>query len=233
MGEPQPGDIPDPTHIKTENILLDADVIASKGDWINYNTGTDFWGAIPNQTFERIITERETVQLQQDIQTTGLVDGAANAAAFGNGSWVYALLGGDVLPNTPVILVVYDSGSGVFKIGFVNSLTINGDASLTSNVGTFVSDEDNGYKVGDKVTIIAASLNGGAATTVIITRINSSTSFDFDFTETNFTTESATSDFSAINNGGAAKFIKRSGDTFAQKGTINEVAVVAMTGLGL
>ena len=166
------------------------------------------------------------------IDSTGLADGTANAASFGNGSWVYALLAGDCIPNKPVVLVVFDSGSSVFKYGFANSFTVEGDVSVTNFVATVVTDDPNGYKVGDKVTVVSASLDE-TGQIVTITSIVNPTTFTFVTTSIDFASETATSNFSAIENGGSAKFIKRSGDTFAQKGVLNEIGVIALTGLGL
>lgn len=231
MGEPLPGDIPDPTHLKTTNALLEGEQVGSKGEWLTYDEGTDFW-QLATKTAPRLISDAEAVQLQQDINTTNIPDGTANAAAFGNGSWVYSLLAGDCLPNSPVVLVVFDSGSSVFEYGFANSITVEGDVSVTSLIATVVTDDPHGYKIGDKVTIVSASLDE-TGNIVTITSIVNPTTFTFTTTSSNFVSETATSNFSAIENGGSAKFIKRSGDTFAQKGVFNEIGVIALTGLGL
>ena len=42
MGEPLPGDIPDPTHLKTTNVLVAADEVADRGDYLIYDDVTDF-----------------------------------------------------------------------------------------------------------------------------------------------------------------------------------------------
>ena len=231
MGEPLPGDIPDPTHLKTTNPLLEGSQVGVKGDWLIYNEGTDFW-QLATKTAPRLISDAEAVQLQQDIDTTNLADGVANAAAFGNGSWVYSFLAGDCLPNSPVLLVVFDSGSSVFQYGFANSITIEGEVSVSTLVATIFTDDPHGYKVGQKVTVMSASLDEDGQI-VTITSVADPTTFTFVTTTSDFTIEDVTSNFSAIENGGLAKFIKRSGDTFAQKGVFNEIGVIALTGLGL
>lgn len=232
MGEPRPGDIPDPTHLKTANALLKGDEVKSKGGWIFYDTGIDFWKTVI-QTAPRLISAKEAMQLQQDIDTTGLTDGVANAAAFANGSWVYALLAGDCLPNSPVVLQVFDDGAGNFPIGIANQVAVEGDISVTSLLATVITDDVHSYKKGDRVTITAASLDE-TGVAVVITKIVNSTTFEFVTTSSDFTTETAISTYSAIENEHAAgKFIKRSGDTFAQKGVLNEIGVFAMTGVGL
>ncbi len=231
MGEPLPGDIPDPTHLKTTNPLIKATQVASRGEYLIYDTASDFW-EVPLQTASRLVPNLEMVQIEQDIDTTGLADGVANAAAFGNGSWIYAFLAGDVLPNTPVIAAVFDSGSSVFKIGFTNSVTADGDIVVATLVATVTTDVAHGYKVGDLVTIVSASLDE-TGTLVTITTVPTATTFTFTTTSSDFSTETATSNYSAISNGGSAKFIKRSGDTFAQKGVLNEIGVIALTGVGL
>ncbi len=231
MGEPLPGDIPDPTHLKTTNALLEGEQVGVKGDWLTYDEGTDFW-QLAAVTAPRLIPNTEAIQLQEDILTTNIADGVVNAAAFGNGSWVYALMAGDCLPNKPVILVVFDSGSSVFKYGFTNSLTVEGDISVATLIATVVTDDPHGYKVGDKVTIVSASLDETGVPVTIATIVDPTT-FTFVTTSSDFGSETATSNFDAILNGGSAKYIKRSGDTFAQKGVLNEIGVFAMTGLGL
>ena len=231
MGEPLPGDIPDPTHIKTAKPLLKALQVGFKGEWLTYDEGVDFW-EIPIKTAPRLISNAEAMQLEQDIDTATLADGVASAAAFANGSWVYSFLAGNCIPNSPVILVVFDAGSGVFRFGFTNSLTVEGDINVATLIATVVTDDPHGYKVGQKVTIVSASLNE-TGEIVTITKIVDSTTFEFVTTTGDFGSQTATSTFSAIENGGSAKFIKRSGDTFAQKGVLNEIGVVAMTGVGL
>lgn len=232
MGEPRPGDIPDPTHLKTTNPLIEGDQVANVGEYLIYNDISDFWIVPTPISAPRLISNLETVQLEQDINTTGLADGVANAAAFGNGSWIYALLAGDVIPNSPVVMAVFDSGSSVFKIGFTNSITADGDVAVTTLVATVTTDVVHGYKVGDKVTIVSASLDESGEI-VTITSVPTTTTFTFTTTTGDFGSETATSNYSAIANGGSAKYIKRSGDTFAQKGVLNEIGVIAMTGVGL
>lgn len=231
MGEPRPGDIPDPSHLKTTNPLIEGDQVANVGEYLIYNQISDFWIVPTPISAPRLISNLEAVQLEQDIDTTGLADGVANAAAFGNGSWIYALLAGDVLPNSPVVMVVFDTGAG-FAIGFTNEITVEGDLTITSSVATVITDDPHGYKVGDKVTIVNVFLNE-TGEIVTITSIIDSTTFTVATTSSDFSTSTATSNFSALENGGSAKFIKRSGDTFAQKGVLNEIGIIAMTGVGL
>ena len=136
MGEPRPGDIPDPTHLKTTNPLIEGDQVANVGEYLIYNQISDFWIVPTPISAPRLVSNLEAVQLEQDINTTGLADGVANAAAFGNGSWIYALLAGDVLPNSPVIMAVFDNQNGKFEIGFTNAVTAGGNVTVATLVAT-------------------------------------------------------------------------------------------------
>ncbi len=234
MGEPLPGDIPDPTHLKTQNVLLKEDIVASKGEWLVYAGTPDFSWTLPIQTIARIVSNKEAVQLQEDINTTNLINQGANAAAFANGSWIYALIGGTVEPNSPVHLVVYDSGSAVFKIGFVNAFSAAiASIAVTLLLATIVTTTNHNLKVGQTASISDAtnSLNNGD---FIVTEVIDSTSY---IVQNSNAVAQGSAGGNSINdaelNGGTAKFIKRSGDTFDQEGSINEIGVFAMTGLGL
>lgn len=229
MGEPVPGDIPDPIYLKTTNALLQADQVNLKGGYITYDTNADFWRNIGTGA-ERLVGE-SIVQLQEDVDSTGFVAGAVNTSAFGNGSWIYAFLAGDCDPESPVILVVFTDGGGNKAVGFTNSITVEGDVEVVSNVATMTTDADHGYTVGERVTIVSASLDESGES-VLITSIVSPTVFTFTTTSGDFTTETATSTYDAANNHRRYKYIKRSGDTFAQKGFANEVGVIALTGVG-
>ncbi len=234
MGEPLPGDIPDPTHLKTQNVLLAASQVAKKGDWLIYNDGLNSWDIPTNLDPARRITSLEAVQLQEDIDTTNILNAVANAAAFANGSWVYALIAGKVLPNSPVFLVSFENASSIFQIGFISTITAfiqsitfsDPDVTVTTNI-------PHGLTVGD-VVVIANATNGANNGEFIVKTITSNLIFIAD--NPNGVAQAGVAgqtENKASVNGGDAKFIKRSGDTFAQEGVANEIGVFAMTGLGL
>lgn len=236
MGEPRPGDIPDPTHLKTTNALFNENLIASKGDWAIYDESTNFW-TLPVMTAGRVLRNKEALQLQQDINTTGLGDGIANAAAFGNGSWVYALMAGQVLPNKPAFLIVFLDTTvtpNVFRIGFVTALTVN-IASIThsapdSQITTIIP---HNLVAGDRVVIAGATTTANNGT-FTVTSVVSATAFTVINTlGVPQAGAAGTSSLIASDTTASATFIKRSGDTYAQEGALNEIGVFAMTGLGL
>ncbi len=234
MGEPLPGDIPDPTHIKTQNVLLGATQVASKGDWLVYSEANSSWNIPVNLDPPRRITSLEAVQLQEDIDTTNILNAVANAAVFANGSWVYALIAGDVLPNSQVFLVSFENASSIFQIGFVSTITAfiqsitfsAPDVTVTTNI-------PHGLTVGD-VVIIANATNVANDGEFIVKTIISNLIFIAD--NPNGVAQAGVAgqtENKAAVNGGDAKFIKRSVNTFAQEGIVNEIGVFAMTGLGL
>ena len=232
MGEPLPGDIPDPTHLKTQNVLLEANQQAKKGDWLGYSTANNAWGNFLNLDPARKISSLEAVQLQEDIDTTDILNAIANAAAFANGSWVYALIAGDVNPNSPVFLVSFEDASSVFRIGFVSTI-ISNIVTLTFSTPTItaVTLTQHGLSIGDKVVITNTAVQNG---TFIVTAITDAFTFTYDNLATGVTAGAV----GEVNNQASlnradAKYIKRSGDTFAQEGVVNEIGVFAMTGLGL
>jgi len=233
MGEPVPGDIPDPTHVKTANVLLANDIIQSKGDWLIYSSSPASWNP-PIQTAARIISEQQAVQLQQDINTTDILNAVANAAAFGNGSWVYALCAGNVEPNSPVHLVVYDSGSAVFKIGFVSAFTVNiASIAFSTPEVTVTTSTPHNLQQGDIVGLNDTTGNTNDGKFLVLT-VPSTTTFTISNVGGAVQGGAAgTSNNNAADNNAAAKFIKRSGDTFSQEGVLNEIGVFSMTGLGL
>jgi len=235
MGEPLPGDIPDPTHLKTQNVLLEATQVAKKGDWLGYSTANNAWGNFLNLDPSRRITSLQAVQLQEDIDTTDILNAIANAAVFANGSWVYALIAGDVLPNSQVYLISFEDASSVFRIGFTTAINAIIDTFTKDDPEmTIVTDTPHGLIVGEKV-VITGSTSAANDGTFVVTKIVSTLSFTYinaaGVAESGLAATNAEN--TAALNGGDAKFIKRSGDTFAQEGVVNEIGVFAMTGLGL
>ena len=100
-------------------------------------------------------------------------------------------------------------------------------------VATVVTDEVNNFKIGDKTIVVAASLDETGVPVIITGVAADGLSFTFTTTSSDFGSETATAANNAIDNGGVAKFIKRSGDTFTQKGVLNEIGVFSMTGARL
>lgn len=237
MGEPLPGDIPDPTHLKTQQVSLLNDEQASKGDWLVYSAGNASWNP-PSLGSPRIVTQKQAVQLQEDIDTTGLVNAAVSAAVFSNGSWVYALVAGNVRPNSPVWLVVFDSnpsGAELLKIGFTDNFNVIVTSFAFSDpVVTLTTDDPHDLRPGDLVRITNAPTSNNNGTFLVIT-VPSTTTLTYQ--NPNGSAETAASNTTSANhaedNGGVAKFIKRSGDTVAQEADLNEIGVFALTGLGL
>lgn len=227
MGEPLPGDIPDPIYLKTTNVTLTATQEVFRGDWIEAFDNTN-WQAI-DDTNVRMINSK-VVQSQERQNSTGFADGEVNLAAFGVGSWVYALCGQVLGSEDPVRLAVYFDGS-VNKIGFVNSITVALDTSIQGTaIGevTVVNTVDRGVKVGDQIVV------------------TNTTNYNFTYTVTDVSSDgltitmfsTASTDTGVENSGdltitvtsatATAKLVKLSGATTMVPTAINDVGVFAL-----
>lgn len=156
MGEPLPGDIPDPIYLKTTNVTLTATQIVSRGDWIQAFDNNN-WEAIP--TTDVAFINSKVVQSQEGQDSTGFSAGEVNLAAFGVGSWVYALCGEVLGSEDPVRLAVYFNGT-INRVGFVNSITVAMDTSIQGTaIGevTVINTTDRGVKVGDTITVTGST----------------------------------------------------------------------------
>jgi len=152
MGEPLPGDIPDPIYLKTTNVTLTATQIVSRGDFLEAFDNTN-WQAI-DTTNVQFITSK-VVQSQEAQDSTGFTAGEINLAAFGVGSWIYALAGGVIGSEDPVRLCVYFNGT-INRVGFCNSITVALDTSIQGTaIGevTVINTVDRGVKVGDQIVV--------------------------------------------------------------------------------
>ena len=156
MGEPLPGDIPDPIYLKTTNVTLTATQIVERGQWIEAFDNTN-WQVIDTTNVSFI--NSKVVQSQEGQDSTGFSDGEINLAAFGVGSWVYALCGEVLGSEDPVRLCVYFNGT-INRIGFCNSISVDIDTSIQGTAAgevTVVNTVDRGVKVGDQITVTGST----------------------------------------------------------------------------
>lgn len=229
MGEPQPGDFPDPINVRTANILLKATQIGSVGDYVRFDsTGTPAWEVITTTLIptQGMIQGAGFVQLQQDVNSTGIADAVANAGAFGPGSWFYGLANDVLNPNDYVVLTRRGT-----QFGFENTRDLSGgatDAAVASNVITITTDNPHHLKVGDIVvttgftpsdfngTITVASITDEETFTGALTA-SDATSTIFGLVETAVTGEFA-----------HAQYIKKSGDTFESGAILDDICVFSI-----
>lgn len=227
MGEPQPGDFPDPIYVKTANILLKANQVGSAGDYARYNpAATASWNVIDTTliTAQGTVLGSGFVQLQQDVDTTGIADAVANAGAFGPGSWFYGLANGTLNPNDYVML-----GRIGTQFGFKNTRDmLSASASVTSNVITINTTVPHHLKVGDTVVTTGFTPSAFNATLKVATIVD----------EDSFTAALVTADAPATVQGlvsiavtgefAHAQFIKKSGATYDQGAVLNDICVFSM-----
>lgn len=227
MGEPLPGDIPDPIYLKTTNVTLTATQIVSRGDWIEAFDNTN-WQAISIADVKFINTK--TVQSQEGQDSTGFTAGEINLAAFGVGSWVYALCGEVLGSEDPVRLCVYFNGT-INRVGFCNSITVALDTSIQGTaIGevTVVNTTDRGVAVGDKITVTNTT---NYNFTYVVTGVSAD-----GLTITMFATESTdtgsevSGDLTIIvtNATGTAKLVKLSGATTMVPTAVDDIGVFAL-----
>jgi len=231
MGEPVPGDFPDPINVRTANILLKTLQTGSSGDYARYNvSGTKAWEVITTTliTVQGSILGEGFVQLQQDVNTTTPVvaDAVANAGVFGPGSWFYGLANGTIRPNDYVML-----GRIGTQFGFKNTRDITPvDVVVATNVGTIdFGTIRHGLKVGDRVTLTGftpADMNDANNEVLSITDefIVTITLVAADATSTvqGLVEIPVTGEFAH------AQFIKKSGATFSDGAVLNDTCVFSM-----
>ncbi len=227
MGEPLPGDIPDPIYLKTTNVTLTATQIVARGDWIEAFDNTN-WQAISIADVQFI--NSKVVQSQEGQDSTGFTAGEVNLAAFGVGSWVYALCGEVLGSEDPVRLCVYFNGT-INRVGFCNSITVDLDTSIQGTaIGevTIVNTTDRGVAVGDKITVTGST---NYNFTYVVTGVSAD-----GLTITMFATESTdtgsevSGDLTIIvtNATGTAKLVKLSGATTMIATAIDDIGVFAL-----
>jgi len=227
MGEPLPGDIPDPIYLKTTNVTLTATQIVERGQWIEAFDNTN-WQVIDTTNVSFI--NSKVVQSQEGQDSTGFSAGEINLAAFGVGSWVYALCGEVLGSEDPVRLCVYFNGS-INRIGFCNSITVDIDTSIQGTAAgevTIVNTVDRGVAVGDKITVTGST---NYNFTYIVTGVSAD-----GLTITMFATEStdtgsegtATLQIIVTSSTGTAKLVKLSGATTMIATAVDDIGVFAL-----
>jgi len=231
MGEPIPGDFPDPVYVRTANILLKTLQVGSSGDYCRFNpAATASWNVITTTliTVQGSIPGEGIVQLQQDVDTNSpvIADAIANAGAFGPGSWFYGLANGTIKPNALVML-----GRIGTQFGFKSTRDITPvDIVVATNVGTVdCGTIRHALKVGDRVSFTGftpADMNDADNEVLSITD-------EFIFTCT-LVAANATSTVQGLveipvtANFAHAQFIKKSGATFSGDAVLNDTCVFSM-----
>ncbi len=229
MGEPRPGDFPDPIYVKTANALLKATQIGASGDYLRYNTsGTKAWEVL-NTTLITVIGTIEGqgfVQLQQAVDSTGIADGVANAGVFGPGSWFYGLANAVLRPNALVML-----GRIGTQFGFSATREFTPvDVVVLSNVGTIdFGTIKHHLKVGDLVTLTGftpADMNDADNQVLTITD-------EFIVTITLVAADATSSVQGLVSTPVTGEFahaqlIKKSGATFSDGAILNDTCVFNM-----
>ena len=229
MGEPLPGDYPDPINVRTANVLLKATQVGSSGDYVRFDSsGTPAWEIINTTliTVQGSITGAGIVQSQQDFNSTGIADAIANIGAFGPGSWFYGLANGTLNPNDYVML-----GRIGTQFGFKNTRDITPvDVVVSSNVGTIdFGTIRHGLKVGDRVTLTGftpTDMNDADNEVTVIT--------DEFIVDIALTAADATSSIQGLveiavtANFAHAQYIKQSGETFESGAVLDDICVFSI-----
>lgn len=229
MGEPLPGDIPDPVYLKTTNVPLQTNQILSRGDWLIEISG-GLWSLGISHTFEQLI-ENPLVQAQEDQNTTGVTAGTVNAAAFGAGSWVYAYAGTTIKPQSWVIPREVDLGGSLGdKITFVDSFALAATNLVVtgSDTGVFSVPSTAGITVGTVLNVTTA-VDAGNLGTWKVTSITGLTITAFKIGATDNAGDATVVVAALVNQyNGRGRFIKLSGDTVVGNITQGEIGVFSI-----
>ena len=228
MGEPRPGDFPDPAYIRTDNVLLKADQLGDAGDYVQADrtqSPIDFGVVTTSDHADgRTVTGGAIEQLQQAVSSQGSAANLVNAACFGVGSWFYAFSNGALSPNDYVML----SRSGT-RFGFENILrsAVTGVA-YASNVVTVTTPASHGLKVYDKVSLVGfapAAYNR----TLTVKTVTSATVFTADVSGIS-AAPTATGQLAMPVDGSNAhaQLVKKSGATFDQGAAAGDICVFSM-----
>lgn len=229
MGEPKPGDFPDPINVRTANVLLKATQVGVAGNYVRYNTsGTKAWEVINTTliTVQGSITGQGLVQSQQEFNSTGIADAIANIGAFGPGSWFYGLANGTINPNDLVML-----GRIGTQFGFKNTRDITPvDVVVSTNIGTVdFGTIRHGLKVGDRVSLTGftpSDMNDADNEVLTITDefivTIALTAADDTSTVQGLVSTIVTANYAH------AQFIKKSGATFSDGAVLNDTCVFSM-----
>ena len=227
MGEPLPGDFPDPIYVKTANILLKATQVGKAGDYARYDTsGTKAWQVVTIAliTAQGPVGGQGIVQLQQDVDSTGFADATVNAGAFGPGSWFYGLATGIINPNDLVVLERFGT-----LFGFSRNFNIQATSGADSGANAVITlPSGHGLIVGDIVSL-KGWLGGGnyngtftltASTATTVTMVNAAV--------TGAATTAGTIGARVKPAQATAQFIKVSGDTFSDGAVDGDIGVFSM-----
>jgi len=230
MGEPRPGDFPDPINVRTANILLKDNQIGKAGDYARFNTsGTRAWevitaALIPN---EGIVGGEGIVQLQQEVNSTGFGDAIVNAGAFGVGSWFYGKSNGVLEPNDYVVLA---NATIVGEFGWVSVVNIanptGGADSGTDAIITFSTPHN--LTIGDVVVLTNWSGGGDYNGTFGIIETTSLTITVHNAAVTGASTSTGEVKYTVTANKAQAQYIKKSGETFISTAVDNDICVFSM-----
>jgi hypothetical protein len=227
MGEPLPGDIPDPIYLKTTNVSLTATQVVARGDFLR-PFDVNNWEAIPITNIGFI--NANVIQSQEAQDSTGFTAGEISLAAFGVGSWIYALIGEAIGNETPVRLAVYFNGT-INRVGFVNSITVALDTSIQGTaIGevTVVNTVDRGVKVGDQI-VVTGSTNYNFTFNVIDVSADGLTITMFATASTDTGAEVAGNLQIIVTSATAtAKLVKVSGQTVMSVSAIDDIGVFAL-----
>ena len=227
MGEPQPGDFPDPAYIRTDNVLLTADQSGLAGGYVQSNNSAvpiDFSVVTTTgHTDGRTVLGGAIEQLQQAVSSQGSAANIVNAACFGVGSWFFGIANGGIAPNDYVML----SRSGT-RFGFENIKRVGvTSAAVSSNVVTVTTPSPHGLQQYDKVSLVGFAPTA-FNTELTVKSVTSATVFTADLTTTASTSTVGQLALPVTGAEAHAQFVKKSGATFDQGAAAGDICVFSM-----
>ena len=155
MGDPRPGQIPDNIFVSIQQVKIAENVVVPAGTWLERVAVQAWFDVLGSQTDGAPTANiAGFVQTRVDIDTTGLANGEVTVEAFSAPSYVYAIAGAVIYPESIVRFEeASDSGTpgNVFPAD-AGDLDVHGGIGRYSRVATD-SAGNNACAVGDVILI--------------------------------------------------------------------------------
>ena len=229
MGEPQPGDFPDPINVKGDQVLLKANQQGNAGDYViaDFDQDPVDWEVVAAGTVANGLSVRGAIlQLQQAVSSVNQAANIVSAGVFGVGSWFYGKAVDDIKPNQYVVLSRLGAVFGFSPYKKV----ITSAAAVAANILTVTTSLAHKLHAGDTVILSGmspATLNGE----VVIASITNATVFTAAKTLANTVGVApfGTVDKEVGPEDSHAQYITKSGATYNQGVKSGDVCTLSMT----
>lgn len=226
MGEPRPGDFPDPINVRTANVPMQSGETGKSGEYVAFRSVVNGWERVNTSNFSaQGPIEKTFAQAQQDYVSVA-PNLTTKVAVFGPGSWFYGLANGPINPNDYVILDRTGTQFGFTRIRKVPIVT----AALASNTLTVEFLAPHRITVGELTEIVGSIVPEANSTPLLILTVTNAGK--------NFTATVSGNNISAAAGGtlnepvdanfATAQYIKVSGTSIQSSAILNDVCVFSI-----